>query len=169
VAKDINLSGTTAVSVGNDIAYIQWVEVISVGTTTVCEGNVTISTAASGAPTVAQTVELIPTNGVRSMTARYKIPTGYTGYLIGWNASAIGGADQDTRIRAQVMQGDRTLSTVFQFEDVHYVPGGSSSPEMDLYYLSVPSSAQIKFSSIPSAAASGNRLDVSCFLLLIEN
>jgi hypothetical protein len=160
------LNGTTGVSLGNAISYIEAAEVASAGSTEAAVGNITISSVA-GAPTTAQTVEFIPANQTQSRSARYKIPTGFDGYLQTWAVSAIG-QSQDMVLRAKVFTGDRTPSTVFHAQDGTFLPGSTSGGELTLHWLKCPEGTEIKVSSIPGASGAGNRADVTVHLLLVE-
>ena len=163
----VALNGTTGVSIGNTIAYVQWMEVASVGSSTTAVGNITISTVV-GAPTTAQTVEYIQAGGARSRSGRYKIPTGYTAFLHTWDVSAVGN-NQDAYLRATVFTNDRSLSTVFHSVDNIYLAGGSGLTNLLLHYVAIPAGAEVKASSIPTAAGAGNRLDVTIQFLLVAN
>lgn len=154
----VSLNGTTAVSLGNAISYFQWAEVASTGSNLYPVGNITISSV-TGAPTVAQIVEFIQAGYNRSRSGRYKVPTGKVFYGLGWDVSAIG-QTQDSVIRGTVFADDRSLSTVFHSQDGLFVPGNTQSPNIDLHYLPFPAGCEIKGSSIPGAAAAGNRCDL---------
>lgn len=160
------LNGTTPVSIGSGYSYFQWAEVASVGSGGVSAGNITISST-NGAATTATTVEYIAAGGNRSLSARYKVPTGYTAYITSWDVKAING-DMDARLRAQVFADDRALSTVHHFQDNLY-QAANTRGEQRLDYLPVPAGAEIKISAIPSASAAGNRCDASFRLILVLN
>lgn len=163
------LNGTTAVSIGTGFAFIQWMEVLTVGSGGVCAGNVTVSST-NGVATVATTFEYIKAGGNRSLSCRYKVPTGFSAYLHSWKAEAIS-ANMDTRLRADVTADDRVLSAgVFHFQSTTYLPSGTTGPaDPELDYLCCPAGSVIKASAIPSSAPAGNRCDVSFDLLLIAN
>ena len=160
------LNGTTPVSIGSGYSYFQWAEVASVGSGGVSAGNITISST-NGAATTATTVEYIAAGGNRSLSARYKVPTGYTAYITNWDVNAING-DMDARLRAKVFADDRALSTVHHFQDNLY-QAANTRGEQRLDYLPVPAGAEIKISAIPSASAAGNRCDASFRLILVSN
>lgn len=160
------LNGTTAVSLGAGFTYFQWMEVASVGSGTVSAGDLAI-TSINGVATVATTMEFIKAGGNRSLSGRYKVPTGYSAYLTGWGAHAIS-ANMDTRLRATVFADDRTLPTVQHFQDNMYLPSGTSDDET-LAYLCCPAGSEIKVSATPASAPAGNRLDCSFRLILIKN
>lgn len=161
------MAGTTGVSLGSAIAYVLWAEVAAVGTNTAAVGNITISTVA-GAPTTAQTVEYIQANENKSRSGRFKVPTGYTGYLHTWDASAIGNT-MDLSVRATVFADDRALSTVFHSQDGIFLPNNSSAGPLLLHYMACPEGSEIKISAVPGATGAGNRADVTLHLLLVQN
>ena len=82
VTQTWTLNGTTAVNIGAGYDFFQFMEVGSLGTSEVSAGNISISSAAAGLPTVAQTVEYIAAGGNRSLSGRYKIPPTSTGYML---------------------------------------------------------------------------------------
>jgi hypothetical protein len=163
---NVTMNGTTAVSLGSAISFIQYMESETLGSSGVAAGDIIISTS-SGIPTVAQTVEKISAGDGRSMSGRVKVPSNFTMYLLGWNASAIS-STMDTRLRAQVFTDDRSLSQGFHFQQNIYLASGQIYDE-DTHYMRVPSNAQIKISAIPGAAAAGNRADASFHFLLVQN
>lgn len=164
--KTALLDGTTGVSIGLDLAYIQWAEVSAVGSNTAAVGNITISTV-TGAPTVAQTVEYIQANENKSRSGRFKVPTGYTGYLHLWDASAIG-TTMDFAARATVF-ADRVLSTVFHSQDGAFLPNNTTVGPLNLHWLPCPATAEVKIAAIPGAAGAGNRADATMHILLVQN
>lgn len=162
----VALNGTTGVSLGNAIAYVQWMESATTGVGTTAAGDITISSVA-GAPTVAQIISMIPAANNRSQDARYMIPTGYTGYLHTWDIACIG-QNQDMRIRATVFSDDRTPSPVFHMQDNFFIAGNTGQSNLDLHWRKCPAGTEIKVSSIPTAAQAGNRADASFHILLVR-
>jgi len=162
------LNGTTAVAAMADAIFIQWMEVATVGSGTVCAGDVTIGSN-NGAASVATTFEFIKAGGNRSMSGRYMVPTGYTAYLHSWSAAAIS-AVMDVRLRTNVFADDRALSATAQhFQATAYLAAGQILAGTDLDYLECPAGAVIKASAIPSSAPAGNRCDVNFDILLIAD
>jgi len=166
LVTEATLNGTTAVSLGSGIDYFQWMEVSAVGTNEVSVGDITIASV-TGAPTVPQTVEKIAAGGNRSLSGRYKVPTGYTAYLQHWSASSIGNT-QDLRIRAKVFAHDRSVSTVFHFQSMIFLPADSSRDHLTPY-LNYPADTEIKLSTISGAVGAANRCDAHMALLLVAN
>jgi hypothetical protein len=163
------LDGTTAVAIMSDATFIQWMEVATVGSGGISAGNIAI-TSNNGAASVADTFEFIKANANRSLSGRYKVPTGYTAYIHSWSGAAIGTGDQDVRLRADVFADDRTLSTgVFHFQATAYIKGDNRFSDTDLDYLCFPAGTVIKASSIPSATAAANKCDINFDLLLIAD
>lgn len=163
----VTLNGTTGVSLGAGISYVEWAEVASVGSNTTPVGNLTVSSV-PGAPTVAQIVEYLQAGENRSRSARYKVPTGFVAHLTSWDCEAVGN-NQDLSVRATVFSDDRSLSSVFHIQDSFYLPGNTTGVGASLHYLSCPTASEIKVSSIPTAAGAGNRADATLHLLLVAN
>ena len=83
VTKTMN--GTTAVNIGTAVYDVQWMHSATAGTGGVAAGNIQIRDVATGAIIYEQ----ISAGGNQSLTARYKIPNGKTGYITTWPASAV--------------------------------------------------------------------------------
>lgn len=167
-AMTVALNGLTGVSLGLGFSAFQWMEVETVGAAGVAAGNITISSV-SGAPTVAQTVEYLASGGNRSLSGRYTVPKSWAAYIIAWDATSIGGATMDTRLRATSFADDGQLSPgVFHFRDTSFVQAGASTGHALLYFTRLPALTEVKVSAIPGAAAAGNRLDVSIHILVVE-
>lgn len=162
----VTLNGTTAVSLGNNISFVQYMESETLGSNLTSVGDITISSV-TGAPTVAQTIEKIVAGDARSMSGRVKVPTGFTLYLLGWRGSVIG-ARMDLRIRGTVFTDDRTLSQGFHFQQPMLLDDGVSDTE-NFHYLKFPQGAELKVSAISGGAPAGNRCDSSFHFLLIQN
>lgn len=160
------LDGTTPVSIGSGISYFLWAEVATIGSNTVSVGNITISSNAVGAPAVSEIVEYIAAGGNRSLSGRVKVPTGYSGFLLDWGASAIS-ATMDTRLRGDFLQDDISLSSgVFHFLDRMFLAAGGQDVS-DLHYDPVPSGAEVKISAFPGGTPAGNKLECHFDILLI--
>ena len=162
------LNGTTPVSIGSGFSFIQWMESETVGSGGVAAGNITLSSNAAGAPTVAETFEYISTGGGKSLSGRYKVPTGYSAYAIDFDVSAIGNT-MDMRLRADVATHSRALTAgVFHFQDRAFLAAGTSRSN-SLKYTKFPAGSVLKISASPGAAAAGNKLDCTLSLLTIAD
>lgn len=161
----VGLTGTTAVSIGSGISYIEWMESASCGSGGVSAGDITISSV-TGAPTVAQTIEKITAGGNRSLSGRFKVPAGYSGYVNHMRGTAIS-STQDLRLRGTVFSDDRSLSDCFHFQAMLYLASGHG--EIDLPFYKFPALSEIKCSTISNAAAAGNRSDCSFDIVVIQN
>lgn len=160
------MNGTTPVSIGTGYTFIQYAEVMTVGSNSTSVGNVTVSST-NGAATVATTFEMITAGGNKSLSGNYRIPAGKVGYLSSWASSAIG-QTMDARLRGDWSIYDRSLTPgVFHFLDRMFVGAGVSS-EAGLQYAICPAGGTIKVSAIPGAAASGNRLDCDFHLIVVD-
>lgn len=163
---NVNMNGTTAVSIGNDISFVQYVESNTEGILGTADGDITVSTV-TGAPTVAQTIEKLVAGDSRSLSGRIKVPSNFSMYLRGWFASAIS-STMDCRIRGTVFTDDRTVSTGFHFQQAAYLASGQNI-DFPFEFLKFPSGAEIKVSAIPGSAPAGNRCDTNFHFLFIEN
>lgn len=163
------MNGATPVSLGAGYTFIQWVESATVGSGGAAAGVISISST-NGAATVATTFDQIRQGGNRSLSARYQVPTGKTGYLIHWSGGSVS-SSMDMRLRADVFTDDRSLSAgVFHFQDTSYCGSGTTGSTFADKYLNrlkCPAGAVIKLSAIPSAAGAGNRADGSFAMLVL--
>ena len=163
------LNGTTKVSIGSGFTAFQWMESSELGAAaaTAAVGDIAIFSGAGAAAAESTTVEIIKATGNRSMSGRYTIPTGYIGYLIGWDGSAAGSQAMDMRLRADVFADDRVISAgIFHFQDTVYVPSGETFSN-DIPYLKLPAGVMVKVSCYPAATTGTPRCDVNFHLLLV--
>jgi hypothetical protein len=162
VSADIAMNGTNAVALAFKAKFILWMETSTAGNGTVAAGNISLRIAGAGA-----TQEYIALGGNRSLTCRFMVPTGWTGYLVDWGVWSIG-TTQDVRLRATVRTFSRTLGTSYIFQSVAYVASGGNSGE-ELHYIKVPALSRIKPSTIAGATTNSNRIDVEFTILLIQD
>jgi len=160
------LNGLTAVNIGAGYYYIQWMEVASVGSNNSSVGDVTIGSI-NGAATEATTIEMVKAGGNRSLSARYKVPTGYTAYAIDWGMSAIN-QPMDVRLRALVFADNRASSSVFHFQATAFPAAGQSFSD-DLHLRKFIAGTEIKVSCFPNATTGSPRLDVNVDFIVIQN
>jgi hypothetical protein len=163
---DATLNGLTAVSVGTGFTYIQWMEVLSVGSTGISQGDIAL-TSTNGAATVATTFEIIKAQGNRSLSGRYKVPLGKTAYIVRWGIAAIG-ANMDARLRVDMNSDGTRNQGVLHFVARMYVPD-STIHEEQLAYVCVPELCEIIVSVFPGSVAATKRVDVNFFLIVINN
>jgi len=158
----VTMNGTTAVSVGVlGAKMILWMETgAEVGSGGVAAGNIDLRIASAGA-----IHERITAGGNKSLTARFMVPDGYECLIPSWAVGAINN-DMDFRMRATVNTIDRSLCTVYRFQDNIYLPLNSRTDE-DLHWLKFPSRAKIKPSCIPSGTTGTVRCDASFPVVLI--
>lgn len=157
---DVNLNGLTPVNIPNATA-IQYMEAINVGSNGVAVGNITIQSGAN-------VYEQISIGGNKSLSARCKIPRGYTAYLVDWDVAS-GNQDMDVRLSATVTTKDRTLIGNFLFQDSVYTGADQSSAHFDMNWLRFPALSHIKVTCIPASTTGSPYCDVSYTLLLIED
>lgn len=161
----VNLNGTTAVSIGAGYTFIQWME--SYHSTTadrVAAGNLTISSI-NGAATEATTMEMIQLGGNRSESLRFKVPTGKTAYLKGYNVQA-NGTSGTLKLRATIFSDTRAISNAYHFLDVMTLKDGGMAAE-DLHYETIPAGAIIKLSVVPAQIAAGNKITGSVHFMVV--
>lgn len=160
------LDGTTPVPIMADATFIQWMEVSSVGSNEVAVGDLAI-TSTNGAATIATTFEFIKAGGNRSLSGRYKVPSGCHAHLIHWDVGAIG-TSMDTRLRATVFADDNALSTTYHFLDRVFLASGVNTTQ-HLEYRELPSGCVVKISAFPGNTQAGNKLDCSFSLIVMDN
>lgn len=159
----IALNGTTLVTnVLTGVNEVIWMETKTAGTGLTAAGNIRLRI---NGGTVE--VEQITAGSNRSMSARIMIPTGYTGYIINMDASAIS-SNQDIRLRATLNSFDNTLSAYYHFLENIYLVSGIYA-EKSLPYFKIPGGARVKVSTISSSTPTSNRADVSFTIILLEN
>jgi hypothetical protein len=159
----INLNGTTLVTnVLSAVDKVLWMEAVSVGSNNVAVGNIRLRI---NGGTVE--VEQITVGGNKSLSAQFRVPTNYTGYLVQWDNESIN-SDQDIKLRAMVNSLDRSLSTVFHFMGTMYLQSNTRNTE-ELGMLKIPALADIKVSTVSSGTASINRVNTSVIIIIIAN
>ena len=137
------LDGTTAVNIGTMVYDIQWIHTVTVGSNTVAEGNVQIRDVATGVIIYEQ----IAAGGNQSLSARYKIPNGKMGYIMGWHCSAVT-FKIDFRLRADIDRDDRTLQAgVFLFQDAMVLDIAANAYRTFAVPLECPAGSTIKISA----------------------
>jgi len=158
----ITLNGTTAVPIGVlGAKMILWMETDTAGASGTAVGNISLRLTGAGA-----THEYIKAGGNKSLSGRFMIPDGFEGLLINWDTHAIR-QSMDCRIRATVNTYDRSLSSVYKFQDNAFMAADANG-EHSLPYLLLPARAKLKVSAIAGSNASVPRIDISCSLLLIR-
>lgn len=158
----IILNGLTAVPVPPKAKAILWMQGTTGGADGVAAGNI-ILRVVGGA-----THEQITAGDNRSFSARFVVPLGFTAYIALWQNTSIGAATQDARLRAQVNEFDRTLSNLYVVQD-HAFVGENQGATNQIPWLRFPALCKIKVSTVPSAAAPGNRIDTDFSLLLVAD
>ena len=168
-SKTVFLNGTTKVDIGSGYSAFQWIESAALGTAaaSAAVGDIAIFSGAGAAAAEATTVEQILATGNRSLTGRYTIPAGYTGYLKRWVTTAAGSQAMDIRLRAEVFADDRTLSAgIFHFQASSYLGAGTNASD-ELLSLALPELCMVKTSVYPAATTGTPRCDVNVRLLIV--
>jgi len=146
--EEITLNGVAPVNtVATDIDYVQWVHAKTVGTGGVAAGNISVQSVGG-----ATTYEYVTAGGNQSLSAKYKVPSDKTGFIVGWQASGIT-KNIDLRLRATVERFDRSLVPgVFLFQDILVLNDATSGWIPFMVPLKMPAGAVVKISAISSAA-----------------
>lgn len=146
----VDMNGVTPVNtVAVDIDRIQWIHVhrLGAGATETAQGNIDLRDT-----TGATIFERIVAGGNQSLNAHYHIPADKTGYLLGWQVSALAFA-VDFRLRATVQRFGRTLIPgVFLFQDAIVIDVGTSGWIPYLVPLRCPANSEVKISALSTAA-----------------
>ena len=143
----MTMDGTNPVdTIATDIDKIQWIHALTTGSAGVAVGNISLRTT-----NAATTYEYIMADGDQSLSGRFTIPTGKTGYIMGWQASGITKII-DIRLRATVDRLDRTLISAFNFQDALLLNDAASGHIPFNIPLKCPAGAQVKMSAQSSVA-----------------
>jgi hypothetical protein len=159
----VTLNGTTAVALAaTGIKEILGMEVDgNVGSAGTAVGNISLHLVGN----TSAVYERITGGGNRSLTAKFVVPLGYEAIIPSWTVSAINN-DQEVRLRATVNTLDRTLSAVYKFQAMTYVPTNSVQTS-DIQWLKFPAKCIIKCSTIPAGTAGTVRASVSIPLFIV--
>jgi hypothetical protein len=146
--ETIVMDGANPVTtVATDITFIQWIHAKTVGTGGIAAGNISIQGLGGGT-----VFDYLTAGGNQSLGAKYKIPTGKKGYVVGWQASGIT-KKIDIRLRATVERFDRELIPgVFLFQDILVLNDTASGYIPFAVPLEMPAGAIVKMSARSSAA-----------------
>jgi len=161
-AETLDMDGTNPVATSStDIDKIQWMHSVTVGTNSVSDGNVILRSTVGG-----DTFEYVAAGGNQSLSCRYTVPTGKTGYVLGWQASAITKV-VDFRLRANVDRFRRVRQDAFNFQDAAILSDGASGWTPFIVPLKMPETSEIKVSGVSNGAGG----DAGCQfnILLIDD
>lgn len=160
--SDISLNGTTPVTVvASGMLQPLWFENTEVGSGGASAGIVTLRTSAP------LSLSQITAGGNKSMDAIFMCPDSYTAYISCWSAGSIQNT-QDVRLRSTTNSLDRSLSTLYHFQDNKFVPANQNL-ETTLPFLKYPARSKTKISTISSSTAVATRCDVGFSVILIAD
>lgn len=162
-SSPIALNGTTPVAAGFTANEIISMESASSGSLRVAQGNIRLRIVAGPIE-----IEQITAQTSKSKTGKFMVPTGYTGYLLHWNAQAINN-DQDMLILAQRDSYTFAITTGYHVIDNSYTASNSISPEMNLAYTKIPALSRVKLSTTSAGTASTVRASGSFSILIIQD
>ena len=159
----ITLDGTTLVtSVLTGVNEVLWMETNTVGSGGVAAGDIRLRI---NGGTVE--VEQITAGGNKSLSARFMVPAGYTGYLASWKSNAINN-DQDLRLRALAHSLDRSLGTAYLFQSEMYLANNTNQVK-ELPFLKIPATAKVKCSTLSAGTPGTVRCDTSFVIAIIAD
>lgn len=161
----VTLNGTTPVSVaaGALIRRVQWMHALTVGAGSVAVGNIICRKTTSVEP-----IEQISIGGNMSLSCRYTIPLGYSGYIDEWSCVAAANA-QDFRLRATCEKNSRVLLPgVFLYQDELSLAAGQTASGLAVPTLRVPALADVKVSTI-TATTNGNKVSAGFDIILVQD
>ena len=163
-SADINLNGTTLVTnVLTGVNEVLWMEVTELGSGTVAAGNIRLRI---NGGTVE--VEQVTAGTNKSMSARFMIPTGYTGFIDSWDCEAVNN-DQEVRLRVTMNCFTGELSNIYHFMDSKSIATNSNSGHQPLSFIQIPALARIKVSTISAGTAAAVKCGTSFILVLLKN
>ena len=162
VSATLTLNGTTAVAAGFTANEILYMYATSVGSGLVAAGDIRLRVVAGPVE-----CEQISTGRNRSRSARFMVPTGYTGYIKRITLGAAG-TTIDHYVRAQTDIEAGIYSAAYVELESDYIPTGATK-DKDLPMLQIPANGRVKVSVIAGATASTNIADVDFGLILVKN
>ena len=161
----LSLNGTTLVTNAiTGVNEVLWMEVESVGSLGTSAGNIRLRINGGIVE-----VEQITAGWNKSMSSRFRIPAGYTGYISKHEVYAINN-DQDVRLLAKVSAYAADLENIFHIIDSKYCAAnmnssGSDSPS----FIKLPALCDVKTSTISGGTAGSIKCISSFNLILIQN
>ncbi len=156
------MNGVTAVlTVATNIDKIQWIHVIDVGSNTTSVGNISLQGVGGGT-----VYEYITAGGNQSLSCRYHVPSDKTGFITGWQASAITKVI-DFRLRANVGRATQTVQQAFNFQDVILLDAAPSGWIPFEVPKLMPSNSTVKGSGLSFAA--GGDAGMQFDIILVDN
>lgn len=163
-SPNINLNGLTLVtSVLIGVNEILWMEASEVGSALVAVGNIRLRLNGSVVE-----VEQISLGNTRSMTARFMVPVGFTGYITAWRGSAVNN-DQDLRLLATVNSFDRTLSPVFKAQASLNLPTNMSATCFENQFIKIPALARLKIATMSATTGAAVEVETNLFLITVQD
>ena len=169
---DASLNGTTPVSIGSGISFIQMMEAWhSTTAERYSTGNITISSV-NGVATESTTVEMIRATHNRSQSARYKVPTGRHAHLIDYHSSVVklgaGSEQHDISLLGTVFnnKANGVANTFRMIRGISLSDGNTYSDNCHYKYL--PPGTVLKMTNKPTAVGDGNVVKVTFDLLVVD-
>jgi len=135
----------------------------TIGSNKTAVGNIDIRT--RGGATV---YDRITAGGNRSLSGRFKVPNGYTGYLLGWNGSSAN-TNSEMRLRATRDCYTEAVTESHHFIDTFYIGSDSSFVYSTLPWLKIPALGEVKISCIPDDTLSTLYVSGAVKMLIISD
>lgn len=146
----VTLNGTTPVPLGaTRWKAVNIMEVVTLGVDdSVPSGTIDVRTVSG-----ATVIERIPAGINRSRSARFMVPTGYTGYIFEWDSgqSGSGAAVGQSILRTDTLITGAITPTVFHLRGPLVLPIGDSREQKVAF--TVPAGATVKASAIATGSA----------------
>ncbi len=159
----VDTNGVTPVNtIAVDIDRIQWIHVnrLGAGANETAQGNIDLRDTAG-----VTVFERIAAVGNQSLNAHYHVPANKTGFILGWQVSALSFA-VDFRLRATVMRFDRALlAGIFLFQDAIVIDVGASGWIPFEVPLRCPAESEVKISGLSTAAGGDGGAQFSILLI----
>ena len=136
-------------------------ESLSVGTNGSAVGNIKLQTSLSAE------LEQISAGENRSLSARFRVPKGYTAYIIDFGITALN-QSMDARLLANLSAFDRQVISFYTTQEVAYVPANQIERSISQHYLRCPELATIKIAA-KAGSASQAKCDANFKILVVAN
>lgn len=161
ISNSITLNGLTPVSAGFFAKEILLMESVSVGASGAAVGNIKLQTS------LALELEQISASENRSLTARFRVPKGYTAYIIDFAVTALN-QSMDARLLANLSAFDRQVIPFYTTQEVAYVPANQIERSVSQHYMRCPELSTIKIAA-KAGSTSQARCDANFKILVVAN
>lgn len=161
ISSSITLNGLLPVSAGFFAKEILLMESLSVGSNGAAIGNIKLQTS------LLAELEQISAGENRSLSARFRVPKGYTAYVIDFGITALN-QSMDARLLANISAFDRQVISFYTTQEVAYVPANQIERSISQHYIRCPELATIKIAA-KAGSTSQARCDANFKILVVAN